>query len=404
MDPRHISVNTYDYILPEEQIATYPTVVRDESKLLICNGDIRQDIFKNIADYLPGDGIMVFNNTLVVEARLHFKKPTGAQIEIFCLEPSSIYPDISTALSQKDSVEWKCLVGNASAWNNGLVLEKKLGSNQLLKAQLISKLDDHFIIRFFWSAEECSFAEILHEAGMVPLPPYIKRRAELNDSERYQTIYATVSGSVAAPTAGLHFTQSIVDSLITKNIKADNVTLHVSAGTFKPVKSETMGEHNMHAEFIEVSKGLIENIYAHLDKPIIAVGTTSLRTLESIYWIANKVATNQQIKENELVVEQWDPYETKIITPVKEALESLIKWMETSNTSTLITKTSLLIVPSYSFKIVNVLVTNFHQPRSTLLLLVAAFIGESWKDIYNYALNNRFRFLSYGDASLLFRK
>ncbi len=401
MNPRNISVATFDYHLPENRIATHPKEQRDTSKLLIYqSGNISEDIFNNIVAHLPANSLIVFNDTRVVEARIIFYKPTGAKVEIFCLEPGKQYPDITTALSQTQFVIWKCLVGNASSWTKGLILEKQISPSLILQAEMLEKENEHFIIKLSWSHADYSFAEILHEAGLIPLPPYIKRNVELQDTERYQTVYAKEPGSVAAPTAGLHFTENILHQLSSRNIHKDFVTLHVGAGTFKPVKAETMNGHEMHEEFIEVKRSLVENIYNNIDSSIISVGTTSLRTLESIYWIGNKISHNKNADGNELSVQQWDPYDDKKQFSAKEALENLLSWMHKNSIDTLITKTSLLIVPSYSFKIANMLVTNFHQPRSTLLLLVAAFIGYDWKKVYEYALNKDFRFLSYGDACL----
>lgn len=403
MDPRNISVATFDYHLPENRIATHPKAQRDTSKLLVYNGIISEDIFSNITKHLSSNSLIVFNDTRVVEARIIFHKPTGAKIEIFCLEPDKQYPDITTALSTSQFVIWKCLVGNASSWTKGLILEKHISSSLVLKAEMLEKENEHFIIKLSWSPSNYSFAEILHEAGLIPLPPYIKRNVEADDAARYQTVYAKESGSVAAPTAGLHFTENILQQLSLKNIQKDFVTLHVGAGTFKPVKTATMSDHEMHEEFIEIKRSLVENIYNNLDNSIISVGTTSLRTLESIYWLGNKISHNNKIASEKLFVGQWDPYDTKKV-PIKTALESLLQWMDNKSLDILITKTGLLIAPSYQFNIVNILITNFHQPRSTLLLLVAAFIGDKWKTVYNYALENDFRFLSYGDACLFFRQ
>jgi len=403
MDPRNISVESFNYHLPENRIATHPKEQRDTSKLLVYNGNISTDIFSNITNYLPSNSLIVFNDTRVVEARIIFHKSTGAKIEIFCLEPGKQYADITTAISQRDYVYWKCLVGNASAWTKDLVLEKKINEDHYLSAELIEKNNDHFIIKLSWNEEDKSFAEILHEAGSIPLPPYIKRNIEAEDAERYQTVYAKESGSVAAPTAGLHFTENVLEQLSLKNIQKDFVTLHVGAGTFKPVKSATMAGHDMHEEFIEIKRSLVQNIYNNLNNSIISVGTTSLRTLESIYWIGNKISNNKNITADELAVSQWEPYGTPKVA-VKTSLENLLLWMDEQSPDILITKTALLIAPSYQFNIVNILITNFHQPRSTLLLLVAAFIGdEQWRSVYNYALENDFRFLSYGDACLFFR-
>ena len=412
-NPRNISIQDYTYSLPEEKIAKYPLAKRDDSKLLVFNkGKITEDIYKNIANQLPEDSLLIFNNTKVVEARLLFQKSTGGVIEIFCLEPHEQYADITTAMLQKEKVLWNCLVGGASKWKSGQVLEKRTqldGKEIILSANYIEKRTGSFIIELSWTPTHLSFAEVLHFAGAIPLPPYIKREVEEADHERYQTVYAEFDGSVAAPTAGLHFTDSIFESLKKKNIQKDFVTLHVGAGTFKPVKSETMEEHDMHAEWIDVSKETIQNILNNLDKDIIAVGTTSLRTIESLYWMGVKktiVYRRQSTEDSEdsLFLSQWEAYElANEEIPLKVALQSLLNWMNENKMERLVTKTQILIAPGYDFKIIKGLITNFHQPQSTLLLLVAALIGEDWKNVYNYALQNDFRFLSYGDGSLLWR-
>jgi S-adenosylmethionine:tRNA ribosyltransferase-isomerase len=405
-DLKAISIQDYSYSLPEERIAKYPLPERDASKLLIYKGGaITNDTYKNIASHFSKNSLLVFNNTKVVEARLLFQKSTGAVIEIFCLEPHEQYPDITAAMLQKGKVFWHCLVGGASKWKPGQVLEKKIRHKDnliTLHASYIEKTTGGFIIELSWLPAELSFAEILHTAGAIPLPPYIKRDAEEADKERYQTVYAEQNGSVAAPTAGLHFTNAVFEELKEKNIQIDFVTLHVGAGTFKPVKSKTLQEHEMHAEWLDVSKSTIENILNNLNNNIIAVGTTSLRTIESLYWLGVKKSEGGGQKSEELF--QWEAYEMagKNI-PVTDALESLLNWMSKNKLERLITKTQILIAPGYSFKIVKGLITNFHQPQSTLLLLVAALIGEGWRKIYEYALQNEFRFLSYGDGSLLWR-
>ncbi len=407
MNPKNISIADFDYDLPENKIAKYPLAERDASALLIYKeGKITADIFKNIADHLPDNSLLVINNTKVIEARIRFQKITGGMIEIFCLEPDDRYADISAAIQQTKIVFWKCLVGGASKWKRGQILFKEITVNDqkiILSASFIEKKSDCFIIEFSWEPDYFSFAEIIHQFGVTPLPPYIKRDVEIADSERYQTIYALNDGSVAAPTAGLHFTDAVFQKLSFKNITKEFVTLHVGAGTFKPVKNETIQDHEMHAEFIEVNASAIHTLINNLDNHIIAVGTTSLRTLESLYWLGIKTVTNIDILEKELIVNQWDPYEmrTQEIT-VKESLNSLLDWMKKNDREILYTKTQLLIAPAYRYKIVNVLITNFHQPKSTLLLLVAAFIGDDWKKIYGHALQNEFRFLSYGDSCLLF--
>jgi S-adenosylmethionine:tRNA ribosyltransferase-isomerase len=407
-DPRIISIQDYTYHLPEEKIAKYPLEERDSSKLLIYkDGLITNDIYRNLSSHIPEKSLLIFNNTKVVEARLLFQKPTGGIIEIFCLEPHQQYADITTAMIEKGKVLWHCLVGGASKWKPGQILEKKIdlaGNEIILLAKYVEKKTDSFIIELSWSPVELSFAEILHHTGAVPLPPYIKRDVEESDKERYQTVYAEKNGSVAAPTAGLHFTDTIFKQLKEKNIQADFVTLHVGAGTFKPVKSETMQKHDMHAEWIDVSRSTIENILKNLDNNIIAVGTTSLRTIESLYWLGVKSQEPGDKSREPLQLLQWEAYElAEKNIPVKNALSALVEWMDSNSLKRLVTKTQILIAPGYDFKIVNGLITNFHQPQSTLLLLVAALTGKDWKRIYDYALQNDFRFLSYGDGSLLWR-
>lgn len=409
--PQKISIHDYTYSLPDERIANYPLPERDASRLLVYNkGEITSSIYKQIAEHIPENSLLIFNNTKVLEARLVFQKPTGGVIEIFCLEPHQKYADITTAMLQKEKVLWHCLVGGASKWKAGQVLEKIIlneGKQIILKAAYVEKKKDSFIIELSWAPQEMSFAEILHYTGAIPLPPYIKRKPETADAERYQTIYAKADGSVAAPTAGLHFTDSIFKSFKTKDIQTDFVTLHVGAGTFKPVKSKTMLEHEMHAEWVDVSRKTIEIILQNLDQNIVAVGTTSLRTMESLYWLGIKklLAAHEQPEiDNDgiLTLFQWEAYtlaDTNITA--KQALLSLLKWMTKNNRERLIAKTQLLIAPGYNFKIITGLITNFHQPQSTLLLLVAALVGPDWKKIYSYALENNFRFLSYGDGSLL---
>ena len=409
-DPKKISIQDYTYLLPEERIAKYPLAERDASKLLIYGeGTIKEDNYKNITAYIPEDSLLIFNNTKVVEARLLFQKPSGGVIEIFCLEPHEKYPDITTAMLQKEKVWWNCLVGGASKWKPGLVLEKKIAAEEneiSLSASYIEKKPGSFTVEMVWSPGSLSFAEILHHCGAIPLPPYIKRAVEEADKERYQTVYAHFDGSVAAPTAGLHFTEKIFADLGEKNILTDFVTLHVGAGTFKPVKSDTMADHEMHAEWIDVSKNTIQHIISNLDKEIVAVGTTSLRTLESLYWLGVMSRMQERDSKNKTLLQlgQWDAYEfDQYKISAVDALSSLLKWMNRNKLERLVTKTQLLIAPGYEFKIVKGLITNFHQPQSTLLLLVAALIGDAWKDVYEYALRNDFRFLSYGDGSLLWK-
>jgi S-adenosylmethionine:tRNA ribosyltransferase-isomerase len=408
-DPRNISIKEYTYFLPEERIAKYPLAERDASKLLIYRKEkITEDTYKNISHHIPENSLLIFNNTKVVEARLLFRKPTGGVIEIFCLDPHEQYADITTAMLQKNKVLWQCLVGGVSKWKKGQILEKRINNHDneiVLWANHIEKRTDSFIIELSWSPPALSFAEVLHLAGAIPLPPYIKRPAEKSDAERYQTVYANVDGSVAAPTAGLHFTKNIFNSLKEKNIQPDFVTLHVGAGTFKPVKSENIQDHEMHAEWIDVSKATIENILKNVDNNIIAVGTTSLRTIESLYWLGVKSHESFVVTHEPIQLLQWEAYElAEKNIPVTDALQSLLEWMNKNKLERLITKTQILIAPGYPFKIVKGLITNFHQPQSTLLLLIAAFIGDNWRKIYDYALKNNFRFLSYGDGCLIWRK
>ena len=408
MHPKQLSISDYTYQLPEHRIANYPLPVRDASRLLVYdNGIIRDDNYKNITSYIAPGSVLIFNNTKVVEARILFQKPTGGTVEIFCLEPHEQYADISSAMSEKGKVWWQCLVGGASKWKHGEVLKKIItdhGKEIILQAVYVEKRMGSFVIELSWSDLEMSFAELLHHAGAIPLPPYIKRKAESSDAERYQTIYASLDGSVAAPTAGLHFTDELFREFAKKNIQRKFVTLHVGAGTFKPVKSETMEQHDMHAEYIDVSKETISDILANLDNRIIAVGTTSLRTIESLYWLGVKMS----IENNQAIPEllQWDPYDLHVPDlPAQQALRNLLTWMESNSQEKLVTKTKIIIAPGYKPRIADGLITNFHQPKSTLLLLVAALVGDDWKKIYEHALQNDYRFLSYGDGCFLnFRK
>lgn len=399
--PKEIRISDYHYLLPENRIARFPLEERDASKLLIWeNGVISEDVYRNLAYHLQPGTSLVFNNTRVVEARILFTKPTGGQIEVFALEPGQQYPDITTAMLQTGSVQWKCMVGGASKWKKGIVLEKSFGSTTL-KASIAEQLPDCFLLNLQWDAADMTFAELLHRAGLIPLPPYLKRDAEAADSERYQTIYAREEGSVAAPTAGLHFTDRIFESLRQKNINSRFVTLHVGAGTFKPVKTETMEDHPMHAEFIDVSRETIMTLSE--DEQIIAVGTTSLRTLESLYWMGIKAYINPNITQEEMEMQQWDVYDQlqQHILPRAEALKHLLTYMHNRKMERMVCRTRLLIAPGYQPQMISGIITNFHQPQSTLLLLIAALAGPLWREIYDYALAHDFRFLSYGDGSLI---
>ncbi|MCC6286543.1 MAG: S-adenosylmethionine:tRNA ribosyltransferase-isomerase [Chitinophagaceae bacterium] len=407
MHPKDLSIRDFTYPLPENRIAQYPLPNRDASKLLIYkDGHITEDIYRHISNYIPPQSLLVFNNTRVIEARLKFKKSSGGVIEIFCLSPHAIYPDITTAMLQRSKVWWNCLIGGASKWKPGMVLEKNIETtegNIVVKASIMERTAENFVIAFTWEPSDYSFAELLHFAGEIPLPPYMKRSVEKDDEERYQTIYAAHKGSVAAPTAGLHFTDEIFQSFKQKNIATDFVTLHVGAGTFKPVKAAYMQEHTMHAEFIDVDKTTIQNIQQNIGR-LFCVGTTSLRTVESLYWLGVKIKQQPGITEDKLTISQWEVYDdlAQHALPAETALTTLLAWMYRNNTERIITQTQILIAPGYKSKIITGLITNFHQPQSTLLLLVAALIGEDWRNIYTYALENDFRFLSYGDGCLLF--
>lgn len=407
--PGNLSIIDYTYSLPDDRIAVHPLEKRDDSKLLIYrNGQISEDHYRMLHEHLPAGSMLVFNNTKVVEARLHFKKHTGSTIEIFCLEPGG-FADITSAMQQTGHVLWKCLVGGAKKWKQGSLEKTILINNQpvTLSATMVERKEDYYLIEFNWSAEHLHFADILHAAGSLPLPPYLNRQVEEEDKTRYQTIYARHDGSVAAPTAGLHFTQQLLQQLQQKNIQQHFVTLHVGAGTFKPVKAAVMQEHEMHAEFIEIQAAFISQLIQQLQsgQPVIAVGTTSLRTIESLYWIGVNIGQQQQQQTAVTVnLSQWDAYELPQNIPATEALTTLLHWMQEQKTEILFAKTQIIIAPGYSLRIAQGLVTNFHQPQSTLLLLVAAIIGNDWRTVYQYALEHEFRFLSYGDGSLLWKK
>ena len=415
MHPEKLSINDYTYTLPEERIARFPLPERDASKLLVYkSGKIEQSTYSDISSFVPENSLLVFNNTKVVEARIFFQKPTGGVIEIFCLEPSDIYPDLTTAMLQKGKVQWKCLIGGASKWKHGQILAKTLPHNladgadkavPCLYAKMVDRLPDCFMLELSWEPASLSFAEVLHTFGIIPIPPYLKRETTVEDSSTYQTIYAEHDGSVAAPTAGLHFTPAVFDSFKEKNIEHTFVTLHVGAGTFKPVKAERMQDHEMHAEFIDVDKATIKKLI-DFHTGIFAVGTTSLRTLESLYWMGVKALMHPDANMHELEIHQWDVYGEALqqmnVTLI-DSMNALLQWMQKNSLEKILCKTQILIAPGYSFKVIKGLVTNFHQPQSTLLLLVAALIGEDWRKVYDYALDNDFRFLSYGDGSLLLK-
>lgn len=392
-----LNINDYNYPLPDERIAKYPLAERDHSKLLIYkDSKISQSVFYELPSLLPQGTRLVCNNTRVIQARLVFHKQSGARIEIFCLEP--LMPnDYQLNLSCTTSVEWKCMVGNLKKWKSGtLDLVLSIDSRPItLTAERLATNGNTHTIRFSWSADNISFAEILDSVGELPIPPYLNRATEESDKVTYQTVYSRIKGSVAAPTAGLHFTDNVLQALTEKGISRSEVTLHVGAGTFQPVKTEDANEHVMHTEIIAVPKQTIIDIISSLGH-ICAVGTTSMRTLESLYFLG--------LHPDRQEVTQFEPYEEDYKTPVAEALQNIVNYLDQTGQTTYHAQTQIMIKPSYQFRVVDMLLTNFHQPKSTLLLLVSAFVGDDWHKIYNYALNNDFRFLSYGDSSLLFRR
>jgi S-adenosylmethionine:tRNA ribosyltransferase-isomerase len=404
-DPRLLRVADYTYQLPDERIARYPLQQRSAAKLLVYrDGEIETDIFRNLARHLPEGATLVLNTAKVVRARMIFRKPTGGAIEIFCLEPHTQYPDITSAMASTGEVLWQCLVGGAAKWKDDAPLMLEAGDLRIT-ASLVSRNAGDFTVRFSWTPEDRSFAEVLAAAGQVPLPPYLDRAPEPGDEARYQTLFAQHEGSVAAPTASLHFTPGILDSLEELGIRTANVTLHVGAGTFMPVKSSTSGGHKMHCEWIEVSADTVAQLMQSVGSPVIAAGTTALRTLESLYWIGCKLAEHPDTHPEALgVVGQWEPYDFPSELGVEESLGALHSWMLRNGLRKIVARTGIFIVPGYHFRMANGLITNFHQPQSTLLLLIAAFIGRDWRKVYDYALAHDFRFLSYGDGSLLWRK
>ncbi len=402
--PGQINIEDYNYNLPEQRIAKFPLPKRDESKLLVYKkGKIHESVFNAIDELLPEDSLLVFNETKVIQARLKFFKETGAKIEIFCLEPFEPTSEIQLAFQQKSPVAWKCFIGNAKKWKKGsLKIELEIeGKKVIFSAKRSGMEGEAHLVEFSWDAD-CTFSQILESVGLVPLPPYLNREAEKEDKTRYQTIYARHDGSVAAPTAGLHFTDHVFQKLSAKNIKTDRVILHVGAGTFKPVSSEKISEHEMHTEKIIIKKATIENLLHYQSRKIIVVGTTTVRTLESLYWFGVKlwVDGNQEFKIN-----QWDPYQEKyqLSQPAEEVLKLVLSFMQKNSLEEIRGETQLMIAPGYEFKIADILITNFHQPKSTLLLLVSAFIGDDWKKAYDFAMQNNFRFLSYGDSCLFFK-
>ncbi len=398
---KNIEIAEYDYLLPDERIAKYPLPERDSSKLLVYNkGVIEKDVFCNLAEHIPAGSLMIFNNTKVIQARLRFRKPTGALIEVFCLEPENP-SDYALVFQQTESCVWQALVGNSNRWKSGLLSQTVYvdGREVMLTAERLSSPAQVNSVRFTWSGG-VTFAELLESVGELPIPPYLNRATEENDKKTYQTVYSKIKGSVAAPTAGLHFTPAVFDSLRAKGVDCEEVTLHVGAGTFKPVKSDLIADHEMHEEYIEVSRELIGRIVA-AEASVVAVGTTSVRTIESLYFLGEMVAADKNIDPEALAVTQWMPYEKEHTMSAVDALRALCDYMDNHGLQKIHSHTRIMIAPGYNYKIVKAIVTNFHQPKSTLLLLVSAFVKGDWKSIYDYALANEFRFLSYGDSSLL---
>ena len=401
-DTKHIKISDFNYPLPDERIAKFPLSNRDESKLLVYRqGEMSEDRFTSLPDYLEAGEMMVFNNTKVIQARLHFRKETGALIEVFCLEP--IQPnDYVLSFQQTQKCSWLCMVGNLKKWKEGTLkrsIEVKGKTITLCATRGECRGTSHWI-DFEWDDNSLTFADVLEAVGELPIPPYLNRETQESDKQTYQTVYSKIKGSVAAPTAGLHFTERVLKALDEKGIDREELTLHVGAGTFKPVKSEEIEGHEMHTEYISVNKRTIEKLIAHGGKTI-AVGTTSVRTLESLYYIGIKIHQNPEANQDELHVKQWMPYEPHpSLTPV-ESLQNILDYLNRHGMEALHTSTQIIIAPGYEYKIVKKIVTNFHQPQSTLLLLVSAFVKGDWKKIYDYALSHDFRFLSYGDSSLL---
>ena len=419
MDTKHIRIDDYNYDLPDDRIAKFPLKERDHSKLLIYNkGVLSDDIFFNLPKYLPKGALMVFNNTRVIQARMHFRKETGALIEVFLMEPAEP-ADYEQMFQSTVKCSWLCMIGNLKKWKEGTLKRdfQIKGQNLTLYATMDrSKTTEksggtNYWVDFEWDNPQINFADILDAVGELPIPPYLNRETEESDKVTYQTVYSKIKGSVAAPTAGLHFTDKVLADLDAHGIVRDEVTLHVGAGTFKPVKTEEIEGHKMHSEYIVVHRHTFEHLLEH-DCNAIAVGTTSVRTLESLYYIGVKILQNPNATEEDLHVEQWEPYDLphdeeglvilndKAVS-VRESIQAILDYLNRDNLEALHTSTQIIIAPGYIYKIVKMLVTNFHQPKGTLLLLVSAFLKGDWRKVYDYALSHGFRFLSYGDANLL---
>ncbi len=430
VNPRDIQISDYNYELPEDRIAKYPLKQRDQSKLLVWrNGQIEERRFCNLPELVPAGSMIVFNNTKVIQARLHFRKPTGGMVEVFCLEPEAP-KDYQQNFASEHECVWTCLVGNSKKWKSGsLSMEVVLkdGRQTILYCERAGELGPSQMIRFYWDNPQpeveghhgVSFAQILDAIGELPIPPYLNRETEESDKDTYQTVYSRVKGSVAAPTAGLHYTEEVLGQLKGNNVNLQYLTLHVGAGTFKPVKSQTIEGHDMHTEFISVPKSVIQSIldFKSQQHPssvsgqplLIATGTTSVRTLESLYYVGEKLKQNPMAHPEELVVHQWEPYDASHTMTLVEALQHILDYLQVNHLDNLVTATQILIAPGFNYRVIDAIVTNFHMPQSTLLLLVSALVdgdsleGENWHRIYQYAMEHDFRFLSYGDSSILFR-
>lgn len=405
METKHIQIKDYNYDLPDERIAKFPIAQRDHSKLLVYrHGNVSEDVFYNIVSYLPKGALMVFNNTKVIQARLHFRKETGALIEVFLLEPHCP-ADYEQMFQTTKRCSWICMIGNLKKWKEGSLMREFniKGHHLTLTVNRKEDFGGSHLVEFEWDDEGVSFAEILESVGELPIPPYLNRETQESDKTTYQTVYSKIKGSVAAPTAGLHFTNEVLSALDAHGIDREELTLHVGAGTFKPVKSVEIEGHEMHTEFICVKRQTLEKLVKH-DAAAIAVGTTSVRTLESLYYIGLKLEKGLDFSEKELHVNQWEPYEQPadaVLPTPEKAIENIIAYLDHNGLNALHTSTQIIIAPGYEYKIVKMLVTNFHQPQSTLLLLVSAFLHGDWRKVYDYALAHDFRFLSYGDSSLL---
>lgn len=401
--PQQIQIKDYNYQLPEERIAKFPLPVRDESKLLIYKqGQITEDQFHNLANVLPKDSLMIFNNTKVIQARLRLQKETGATIEIFCLEPASP-TDYNLNFQSKEEVSWYCMIGNLKKWKEGTLKQSLVlkGEKVTLSATRGEAHETGHRVNFHWDNSNFTFTDILEAFGELPIPPYLNRKTEETDKITYQTVYSKIKGSVAAPTAGLHFTPRVLDSIDKNKVAIEEITLHVGAGTFRPVKSDEIGKHEMHTEYFTVRREVIEKLIQYKGQAI-AVGTTSVRTLESLYHIGVFLQDHPNASEEELAVNQWQAYEQQHKLTALESLHNILTYLTVHQLDRLNTHTRIIIAPGYEYQIVKAMITNFHQPQSTLLLLVSAFVkDDNWKDIYDFALNHDFRFLSYGDSSLL---